>query len=299
MPKEVASFVTQPGMWLKRLLARVCSQADADLRRIRSDPAAGIHALRVRMKKLRSLLRLAEDQVPAATLKLLRRRIRAVKNAFAINRDLEVMQALAAKLSLRHDLPPPALRPAAPCLTPDTKVPAPVLAEARCELAKLRHDFGRLQLERLSCGDLIACYASSQLASRRAMDKCAKDPKPRKLHRWRKHVKEWHYLSLALHCLPHARKCVRPSRNVGRWLGRAHDLALLDAHVTGASRREWHRVIRKRFRKLCSRAFTEARKPLSRTPHKLHHLLEREAAALLKSTKATGKSAKNRARKSR
>lgn len=264
-----------PGDRVVRLMTDLCRHAEADLRRMPDAPAQAVHALRVRMKKLRSLLRLVRGTIPQAQMNRLRRLIRQIKDAFARTRDLEVLQKLAKKMQRRLGLPALELRSA----TRHTAAAASArtLAAARLRIVLLRREVAALPLTKLTPEEVVARYAQCQHGCRRRMKKCASGGDAAALHRWRKRVKEWYYLSLALGRLPHALKCVRPARELGHLLGQVNDLRLLDAHVSGTdSAAQWRKAIARRVRRKKSRLFAVAAKSLHLPERRLQKVLTRQ-----------------------
>ncbi|WP_395741755.1 CHAD domain-containing protein [Prosthecobacter sp.] len=269
----------RPGARLVRLMTALCRHAEADLRRMPRAPAQAVHALRLRMKKLRSLLCLIRGVIPQAKMNRLRRLIRQIKDAFAGRRDLEVMQKLAETLRRRRSLP--ALKLNAGTGQSATAGPARVLAGARRRIALLRHEVAALRLKKLTPEDVVAGYVRCQHGCRRRMKKCAAGDDAVQMHRWRKHVKHWYYLSLALGRLPQARSSVRPARELGHLLGQVNDLRLLGSHVSGgASAAPWRKAIARRLREKKSRVFAVAAKSLHLPRRRLRKVLTRQMRGL-------------------
>ena len=246
MPEESHRFAASPGDWLIDRMTTLCGQAAEDLRRIPDSPSEGIHALRVRMKELRALLRLTKGSLPRDQRRRLRQRTRTIKNAFASGRDAEVMTKLAATMGRRHHLPPVVLAPATGASP--ARAPSP-LPRVRRQLIALRRDLAALPLQSLTPAAVIVRYARCERSCRRSMKECAEDPAPERLHQWRKRVKDWTYLSMALAFLPDAQASVEPARKLGSALGKVQDLIVLRDHVTGPTAPDWHRAISKSLRR--------------------------------------------------
>ena len=278
MKAEMKSAGT-PGARVVRLMTALCRHAEADLRRMPHAPAQAVHALRVRMKKLRSLLRLVRGTIPQAQMNRLRRLIRQIKDAFAGARDLEVLKKLAASLQRRFGVPALELRATARRTNAATSARTRALARRRVML--LQRQVAALSVDKLTPDEVVARYAQCQHGCRRRMKKCASGGDAAALHRWRKRVKEWYYLSLALGRLPHALKCVRPARELGRLLGQVNDLRLLDAHVSGTdSAAQWRKAIARRVRRKKSRLFAVAAKSLHLPERRLQKVLARQMGRL-------------------
>lgn len=257
-----------PGERLRALLLGLCRQARADLGRLRRQPGPAVHALRVRMKKLRAVLRLAEAVLPATALRPLRAEARAIRQAFGACRDAEVACRLVAKLAGQAGLPPPAL--SLPTLAP---VPAAPLAAIRRRLRRLEAPLAGLPLAPLTPVQLRAAWLAQYRRCRRLGRHCHREPRPEWLHAWRKRVKELEFLGLALAALrvdlPAARQRIRPARELGRQLGRLQDLAVLAAALPADAGQEWRRLLAQRRRRLLRRVFASADRCLKTPARKL------------------------------
>jgi len=271
--KQPVMLTATPGAWLGRMLETVCRCAAGDLKRMSATPEQSIHALRVRMKKLRALLRLAEAVVSDAVSTRLTRRMRDLKNAFTTSRETEVLQKLALRFKRQHRLPPVQLT-AAPAAQ---SVP---LRQLEKKLSALRRALAALPLESLTLSDFITAYAGRYQACRRNMNQCHASARTESFHRWRKRTREWYFLSLALHMLPSASTRISSARKLGHWLGEEHDLALLKLRVTGPSADRWRTVIAGSISRLRSRIVSKAEKLLARPRRRVRQRLKAEAARI-------------------
>ena len=268
-------MTAQPGAWLARQLTCICRCAAGDIERLPATPEQSVHALRVRMKKLRSLLRLAEPHLSRQERDRLRRHIRGIKNAFTGTREATVLRKLARRLRERHGLPPVHLASAAEEHDPRAPDPLPSLKR---KLAVLRRDLASLPLASLKITDLIESCVDRYRTCRRLMKQCARRQCDNDFHRWRKRVKECHYLSLAFYALPAARPLIRPTERLGHLLGEEHDLTVLASRLTGPSGRKWRARIEKDLTRLRRRILADAPEMLATGPRKLLRRMEREAA---------------------
>lgn len=265
---------TLPGERLRALMLGLCRHARADLRRLRRQPGPAVHALRVRMKKLRAVLRLAAPVLPAAALPSLRAEARAIRQTFGACRDAEVACRLAGKLAGQAGLPLPALRlPSAEAL------PAVSQEEVRRRLRRLETRLAGLPLAALTQAQLRSVWLEQYRRCRQLHRCCRREPRPEALHAWRRRVKELEHLGLALAVLrvelPAVRRRIRPARELGRRLGRLQDLAVLAAALPVAAGRDWQRLLAQRRRRLLRRAFASADRCLGTPARKL--LAEGEA----------------------
>jgi CHAD domain-containing protein len=265
-------FLT-PGAWLSRIMASVCRCAAGDLERLPSAPEPSVHALRVRMKKLRALLRLAEPQLPRAVRARLRRRIREIKNAFSSSRESDVLQKLANQLRREHRLPPAEFLSSS---TPAQPLPPPVVKRM---LAALRRSLTALPLEGLTEDDLLTAYAARYRACRRCMRECSETAPAEFFHRWRKRVKDWYFLSLTLHCCRTARHHIRPAEKLGHWLGEEHDLAVLTSRITGPGAEKWRAVIQQQITQRRARILEKGTKTFACNRRSLLRRLEKETTS--------------------
>lgn len=261
--------IMDTGAGLGRMVNSLCQCAAGDLERLTATPEQSIHALRVRMKKLASVLRLMEPRISESRNIRLRRRIRKIKNAFTTSRESEVLQKLAARLRHRYRLPPVSTAPSAAGSGVTEPVPT---SRVKRSLTMLRRDLAALPWSSLTAADLIEAYASRYRSCRRGMKRCAETSRTDSFHRWRQRVKEWYFLSLALHAFPSARACVGPAEKLGHWLGEEHDLSLLAGRVTGPSAEEWRALLSERIGELRQRIMTKGGKAL---PDKRRQLLRR------------------------
>lgn len=259
---------TLPGERLRALLLGMCRQARADLRRLPRDPGPAVHALRVRMKKLRALLRLAAPVLPPEALRPLRADARAVRQAVAACRDAEVAQALANKLVRRHGLPPLKLR-----LPTDSPPDLKSVTGIRRRLSRMERRVASLPLGTLTRRHLQEVYVDHYRRCRRLAGRCRRHPQPPELHAWRKRIKELQHLGLALVALragwPATRTRIAPARALGRRLGRLQDLAVLNAALPDEVGDAWRRLLSRRRQRWLKQAFEAAELLLGQPARKL------------------------------
>ncbi len=227
------------GRHLKRLLHQLCERAQADVSRLASYEKIATHQLRVRMKKLLALLRLAADGIEEQTMLAMRLHIRAVKNACAGNRDRVVQGRLIDKLARRFHLAPRHR----PRLAGEQPSPPPA--------SFLRHQLHALGLlidstciESLSEEQILERHFRCYRRGRRLMKQACESSDSETLHRWRHRVKDLYFQTLALPRLAGAARRVRRAQRLGHLLGRDQDLANLALEPAFSMRRSpWHQVI--------------------------------------------------------
>lgn len=249
-----APDLTLPEERLRGLLLGLCRQVRADLERMRRQPGPAVHALRVRMKKFRAVLRLAAPALPTEVLQSLRAEARAIRQVFGLCRDAEVAGHLAAKLAEEAGLALPVLR-----LTPSVPSAAVSCEEVERGLLRLQKRLERQPLTPLTPARMHKIWLAQYSRCRRLHRRCRRDPQMEELHVWRKRVKELEHLGLALAVLrvdlPEARARVRPARELGRRLGRLQDLAVLAEALPSDAGKVWLRLLARRRRRLLRRVF--------------------------------------------
>jgi hypothetical protein len=209
------------GQQLKRLLLQLCERAQDDVSRTIFFEEEATHQLRVRMKKVLALLRLAGNGVERQTLLAMRQHGRAVKSACAGSRDLVVKDKIIDKLVQRFHLAPrhrPVLSEARTALD---------LSMLRCQLLALEELLETTSIEALSTDNILAAHSQCYRKGRRLMKDAFETTDSRVLHRWRHRVKDLYFQSLALPRLAESERRIRRSRRLGQLLGRDQDLANL------------------------------------------------------------------------
>lgn len=234
------------GRHLKRLLHQLCEFAQNDVRHIARREEVATHQLRVRMKKILALLRLARNGVEEHTLEAMQQHIRSVKNSCAGSRERTVQNKLIDKLARRFHL--------------DAKHRPKSAGTAPKEfsVSNLCHQLHALDLliER-SCihtldeHQILEQHARCYRKGRRLMKECSQVNDSRTLHRWRHRVKDLYYQSLAMPGLHGTRRRVKRAHRLGHLLGRDRDLANLALEPAFALRRSpWGQMIDERREEL-------------------------------------------------
>lgn len=258
----------RPGESLRETLLGFADALCADIEGIASDTPSRVHDIRVGTKKLRALLRLAGDLVPADTADSAATILRAIRQDFSGSRDAAVLchrlsglfpeNAEAAISELDLD-------PAATSDTPDT-------ARARAHAADLKALLETLDFSPLTPAALVANATRSYRRARRLMKKCQARPDDDVLmHDWRKRTKDVCYHALALAAVRTMRKQVPPLDALAESLGEYHDLSLLEEKAAG------HELIasaaRTRKRAVGYECFRAAKKIFRRKPSALRKKL--------------------------
>lgn len=204
-----------PGTRLRRMLMQFAILAENDLRRIPKTPRHSVHALRTRMKKLRSILRLAHGQIAPTAGTAITRKARDAKDTFDAVRNQEVLNRLLKKWSSRGT-----------AKIPGQKISDAMLEQVRLLARKLQRLIAALPLDALRWTDLCRAHEKTYRSARRWMKRSASG-NPEHLHHWRRRVKDLYYQSLALRHLGGMKRRIRQSHRLGSRLGKCHDLHLL------------------------------------------------------------------------
>lgn len=228
-----------PGRKLKHLLHQLCERAQDDVRRMASYEESATHQLRVRMKKMLALLRLADAGIEKHTLQAMRQHLRAVKNACAGNREHVVQSRLIDKLTRRFHLAPkhrPQLMGA--------PLKAPPASDIHHQLYAMGQLIERTCIESLTEEQILAEHSRCYRKGRNLMQQAFETTDKRTLHRWRHRVKDLYFQTLALPHLRGSERRIKRARRLGNLLGRDQDLANLACEPAFTIRRSpWPHVI--------------------------------------------------------
>lgn len=230
------------GRELKHLLERLCECAHQDVSRLEVNEEVAVHQLRVRMKKLQALLRLAAGGIEEHSLTAMRQHLRAVKTACAFSREEAVRDKMIDKLVHRHHLHVKP-RPTAP--TDARLKPSPSFL--RHQLHALERLIHQTPIESLCVNQILEQHARCYRRGRRLMRDVAESRDDKTLHRWRHRVKDFYFQTLVFIHVGGARRRVRRARRLGTLLGRDHDFATLSHEPAFRSRRSpWPDIIQER-----------------------------------------------------
>jgi hypothetical protein len=249
------------GPGLQQVLLSISRQAELDLQHLSSgDPHLHIHALRVRMKKLRAILRLIKSGLAPATLMAIQRNMRVLKHAFALNRDQHVLHALLVEFSEGAAIS----QEQGECLI---NLPSPAKVHRLQSTARrLTHLLTTMTLRPLTGNEIAQAYARRYAKARRWFRRCQHKPSASLMHRWRAPVKDHYFQSLLLlRDQRHLSSC----RKLGSWLGQMHDLAILLDHRPPDTSGTVAPAIRRRMKHLRARIFRKARHLFELSPGKL------------------------------
>jgi len=256
--RRVPATNMEAGAWLQRLLLQVCSQAVTDVRRISLWPTDAVHALRKRMKKLQSLLRLVPPGPEPEALRSLRAAIGKLKATVAVRRDNDVLVELARDLGVHRRL------------TRNAPIdPAPILLQVRALMRQVRV----LNLADLNWEQLDRRYQKTCRRAQQAWKAVQRQPKGELFHEWRKRVKDLHFQTLALHLWMRRPKQRRRTHQLGALLGQRCDLDLYQARLERAKQRPPRKLmaaVKVRQVQLTRRIFQRAEAVFERGPPRLY-----------------------------
>jgi CHAD domain-containing protein len=244
------------------MLVLIASQARHDVACMQSCPRTAIHSLRKRMKKIQSLLRLAEPVLDKQQRQILKSGIREIKEMARPQRDADVMSGLAHDLGVKLTGGHPSL---------------PDVAMLDAFLSELSMTFKEMDLRRLTWIGVAACCLKTCRSAHKAWKKARRHPSKEHLHAWRKKVKNQYHQCLALHRWLGQTTRLRRMRRLGSMLGHRHDLdlfamALASKEGDGAGKKTRHKLGRRR-KKLTRRIFNRAEKLFAHSPSKSKHRL--------------------------
>ncbi len=227
------------GRELKRVLMSLCEHAYHDVSRLQKHEEVAVRQLRVRMKKLLALLRLARDGIEPHSMAAMAQHIRAVKNACSKSRDDRMRDKLIDKLVHRHHL-----RIKARQTLPTIRHGTPEHSFLRHQLHALDQLLDKTPIESICSAVILEQHARCYRKGRRLMKEAAENGHEGIWHRWRHRVKDLCYQTLVLARMPGARHRLRRSRRLSSLLGRDHDLTALAHEPAFCSRRSpWPDII--------------------------------------------------------
>jgi CHAD domain-containing protein len=224
------------GAGLKRVAA---GRAEKALERLRDEPdrAKAIHGARKDLKKLRTVLRLARDELPKQTHREESRRYRDAGHALSTSRDATVkLKTLDLLVEEGGELPGEAIVTWRAILDRDREAAVNLAADEEAAIDLLESGLAGIEewpLQGDSWGMIGSSVERTYRRGRRALRAAEAKPSEDGLHQWRKRAKDLWY-ELALLTLPWPRPLEATAEEAHRLtelLGDHHDLALLRADL--------------------------------------------------------------------
>jgi len=224
-----------PGRNLQGILRRLVAGVARDIDALPERTEDRVHDIRVRMKKFRAVLRLAEPALKHQAFAKSDKLARGLKDHFGSVRDDDVQAELLMDLLDKDEAGATAATLGLRCQQPDREPDTASAREACSALASLVDQY---QLDALAGDDVAEAWLGSYRSSRRAMRACRKDAGDDLIfHEWRKRVKTFLYQSATIgnpldRFVPNADR-------LASMLGSQHDLAILTerlaAHLAGSN----------------------------------------------------------------
>jgi CHAD domain-containing protein len=256
------------------------------------DAARGIHESRKRLKRLRSLLRLARPAM-GPEFATQNARFRDAARALSGLREARVLGQTAAALAGQSHRTEALMRPVSDhfsavyaervgALTPKRGGLGPTVAAVVEDLSRTGAGIEDWPVGDLDVRALLGALTRGYRAGRRAMLRTASAPTVEAHHQWRKHVqRHWHHMRLVRALWPEAMLArEQAARELSELLGRDHDLAVL-AHAVGRAENDEIRqrgrildLIRVRQAALREEAYLGGRRLYAERPRDLRRRLE-------------------------
>lgn len=220
-----------PGKDLQGILRRLVAGVARDIERLPDRAEDRVHEIRVRMKKFRAVLRLAEPALGRQEFLKSDKLARRLKDDFGSARDDDVLAGLLLDLLGRDEAVEVASTLGLRCRN-DGRMPD--LSAARETCSALASRVGGCRIEGLSASEIFGAWLDTYRDSRRAMRACCKEAADDAgFHEWRKRVKELLYQSAAIG--PPPAKLALKADRLASVLGSQHDLSVLTVRLAASS----------------------------------------------------------------
>ncbi|HZD53400.1 MAG TPA: CHAD domain-containing protein [Woeseiaceae bacterium] len=213
--------------------AAIADAADADVEN-------AVHAVRMRCKKLRALVKLVHSSFDGYEVE--NADYRETARLLSGSRDAAVRLAALEKVIGDASLDPRALRPIRERLEQERDDAVKRGGNAPQKLDQVKRRLlgarGRIACWRLNGEEFDALRGGLERTYRRCREQMAEcsDPTPERLHGWRKRVKyHWYHCRLLRNVWrrPMTARCAE-GRTLGELLGEGHDLVLMRGHLQPA-----------------------------------------------------------------
>ena len=216
-----------PGRNLQGILRRLVAGVARDIDALPERTEDRVHDIRVRMKKFRAALRLAEPALKRRVFAKSDTLARDLKDHFGSVRDDDVQTELLLDLLDKDEAVATAAALGLHCRNPACQPDAASARETCSALASLVDQY---QLDKLAGGEVFEAWLASYRNSRRAMRACRKETGDDLIfHEWRKRVKTFLYQSATIG--RPLDRLVPKADLLASVLGSQHDLAMLTERV--------------------------------------------------------------------
>lgn len=256
-----------PGADVQGILLRLVAGVARDLEGPPGRMEDRVHDIRVRMKKFRAILRLAESRMTGPAFARSDKLARTLKDYFGSARDNDVQTDLLLDLLDKSEAHATAKALGLMDRNPATETDPASARETCAQLAALVE---RFQLSGLTGDEVVEAWIASYRNSRRAMRACCRDANDDFLfHEWRKRVKEMLYQSVTIG--PPLDKYVLRADRLASALGSHHDLAILtESLASGLAGSKAERAALARKKVVGRRAVAMGRKLFAEKPSVIH-----------------------------
>ncbi|MEI8310153.1 MAG: CHAD domain-containing protein [Verrucomicrobiota bacterium] len=256
-----------PGKDVQGILRRLVAGVARDIDGLPVRAEDRVHEIRVRVKKFRAVLRLAEPSLKRLEFAKSDKLARRLKDHFGSVRDDDVQAELLLDLLEKPEALATAASLGLQCPNAE-RVPDTTVARESCSALAVQVD--RFHLESLAGDDIYEAWLGSYRRSRRAMRTCReKTADDSVFHEWRKRVKELLYQSAMIG--PPLDKLVPKADRLASLLGSHHDLSILTGRLAGCladSKAERAALSRKTL--VARRALAMGRKLFAKKPSAIH-----------------------------
>jgi len=256
-----------PGKDVQGILRRLVAGVAKDIDGLPARAEDRVHDIRVRMKKFRAVLRLAEPALKRREFEKSDKLARNLKDHFGSVRDDDVQAELLLDLLDKPEALAAAATMGLQCRNAG-RVPDAAPARKTCCALALQVD--RFHLEALTGDDVSKSWLLSYRSSRRAMRDCRKEAADdTDFHEWRKRVKEFLYQSATIG--PPPDKLVPKADRLASVLGSHHDLSILTARLAGClAGSEAERAALSKKKLVARRALAMGRKLFAKKTSAIH-----------------------------
>ncbi|MFA7344236.1 MAG: CHAD domain-containing protein [Terrimicrobiaceae bacterium] len=256
-----------PGKDLQGVLRRLVAGVARDIDALPARAEDRVHDIRVRMKKFRAVLRLAEPSLGHPAFEKSDTLARSLKDHFGSVRDDDVQAELLLDLLEKTEALATTAALGLRCRSPD-RDPDPAPARETC--SRLASLVEHLRLETLARDEVLDAWRTSYRNSRRTMRACRKDLNDDFVfHEWRKRVKAFLYQSATIG--PPVDAFVPKTDRLASVLGTHHDLSILTGRLAArlaGSDAERAALARKRL--VARKALVMGQKLFAEKPSAIH-----------------------------
>jgi CHAD domain-containing protein len=251
----------------RRILLEQLDRAEHQLKR-NDDAVTAVHEARKSFKRVRALLRLLRDGIPAATYQKANAQVRDLGRLLAQSRDLDVMPQTLDHLCASYASASPAfverVRAAIERARKQAALDArePPVRQAVKEIGKVRKLFDKMSYDACDLALLRTGLARELRGFVRKFDDALAVRDAEAFHEWRKRA-QFHRRHLALFSMAWPQELefrIAASRDLSSDLGLDHDLAVLAEFISGPDSKPATKRDAQRLLELCQAEQAELRR---------------------------------------